>query len=143
MGGSVGGLLAKDNSSLSASADNVSVIVNAEANQKGSVTAKGVYFTGNSLQLDASEEINIGVTIKPSAVTNSSSYAAGIEDFFYWIYAGTATFMLLYELNDGGVRMYAVAGVFAGMILYDKIVSRFLFAALKKAGKWFKIKRNR
>lgn len=51
--------------------------------------------------------------------------------------------MLLYELNDGGVRMYAVAGVFTGMILYDKIVSRFLFAALKKAGKWFKIKRNR
>ena len=72
-----------------------------------------------------------------------SSFVMGIEDFFYWIYAGTATFMLLYELNDGGVRMYAVAGVFAGMILYDKIVSRFLFAALKKAGKWFKIKRNR
>ena len=72
-----------------------------------------------------------------------SSFVMGIEDFFYWIYAGPATFMLLYELNDGGVRMYAVAGVFAGMILYDKIVSRFLFAALKKAGKWFKIKRNR
>ena len=72
-----------------------------------------------------------------------SSFVMGIEDFFYWIYAGTATFMLLYELNDGGVRMYAVAGVFTGMILYDKIVSRFLFAALKKAGNWFKIKRNR
>ena len=43
-----------------------------------------------------------------------SSFVMGIEDFFYWIYAGTATFMLLYELNDGGVRMYAVAGVFAG-----------------------------
>ena len=72
-----------------------------------------------------------------------NSLFMGMEDFFYWIYAGPATFMLLYELNDGGVRMYAVAGVFAGMILYDKIVSRFLFAALKKAGKWFKIKRNR
>ena len=72
-----------------------------------------------------------------------NSLFMGMEDFFYWIYAGTATFMLLYELNDGGVRMYAVAGVFTGMILYDKIVSRFLFAALKKAGKWFKIKRNR
>ena len=72
-----------------------------------------------------------------------SSFVMGIEDFFYWIHAGTATFMLLYELNDGGVRMYAVAGVFTGMILYDKIGSRFLFAALKKAGKWFKIKRNR
>ena len=72
-----------------------------------------------------------------------SSFVMGIEAFVYWIYAGPSTFMLLYELNDGGVRMYAVAGVFTGMILYDKIVSRFLFAALKKAGKWFKIKRNR
>ena len=72
-----------------------------------------------------------------------SSFVRGIEDFLFWIFAGVVTFMLLYELNDGGVRMYAVAGVFAGMILYDKIVSRFLFAALKKAGKWFKIKRNR
>ena len=72
-----------------------------------------------------------------------SSFVRGIEDFLFWIFAGVVTFMLLYELNDGGVRMYAVAGVFTGMILYDKIVSRFLFAALKKAGKWFKIKRNR
>ena len=72
-----------------------------------------------------------------------SSFVRGIEDFLFWIFAGIVTFMLLYELNDGGVRVYAVAGVFTGMILYDKIVSRFLFAALKKAGKWFKIKRNR
>ena len=66
----------------------------------------------------------------------------GIEDFFYWIYAGTATFMLLYEQNDGGLRLYAIVGVLVGMALYDRIVSRFLFAVLKKAGKWFKMKRN-
>ena len=66
----------------------------------------------------------------------------GIEDFFYWIYAGTATFMLLYEQNDGGLRLYAIVGVLVGMSLYDRIVSRFLFAVLKKAGKWFKMKRN-
>ena len=65
----------------------------------------------------------------------------GIEDFFYWIYAGTATFMLLYEQNDGGLRLYAIVGVLVGMSLYDRIVSRFLFAVLKKAGKWFKIKK--
>ena len=65
----------------------------------------------------------------------------GIEDFFYWIYAGTATFMLLYEQNDGGLRLYAIVGVLVGMVLYDRIVSRFLFAVLKKAGKWFKIKK--
>ena len=65
----------------------------------------------------------------------------GIEDFFYWIYAGTATFMLLYEQNDGGLRLYAIVGVLVGMSLYDRIVSRFLCAVLKKAGKWFKIKK--
>ena len=116
-GGSVGGLLAKDNSSLSASADNVSVIVNAEANQKGSVTAKGVYFTGNSLQLDASEEINIGVTIKPSAVTNSSSYAAGIEndqsnshDGFGLIIGSDLTKSVYVNVSDSnlGVSTYGV-----------------------------------
>lgn len=78
-----------------------------------------------------------------AAYDKTQLFCNGDRRLFYWIYAGTATFMLLYELNDGGVRMYAVAGVFTGMILYDKIVSRFLFAALKKAGKWFKIKRNR
>ena len=86
---------------------------------------------------------NINAAVAKAAAKKRRIFVLGIEDFFYRIYAGTATFMLLYELNDGGVRMYAVAGVFTGRSLYDKIVSRFLFAALKKAGKWFKIKRNR
>ena len=46
-----------------------------------------------------------------------SSFVMGIEDFFYWIYAGTATFMLLYEQNDGGLRLYAIVGVLVGMSL--------------------------
>ena len=71
-----------------------------------------------------------------------SSFIRGVEDFLFWIFAGVITFMLLYEQNDGGLRLYAIAGVLLGMVLYDKIVSHFLFAALKKAGKWFKIKRN-
>lgn len=71
-----------------------------------------------------------------------SSVVRGLEDFLFWIYAGVITFILLYEQNDGGLRLYVIVGVFLGMLLYDKIVSRFLFAALKKAGKWFKIKRN-
>ena len=64
----------------------------------------------------------------------------GIEDFLFWIFAGVVTFMLLYEQNDGGLRLYAIVGVLVGMSLYDRIVSRFLFAVLKKAGKWFKNK---
>ena len=70
-----------------------------------------------------------------------SSFVRGIEDFLFWIFAGIVTFMLLYEQNDGGLRLYAIVGVLVGMVLYDRIVSRFLFAVLKKAGKWFKIKK--
>ena len=43
-----------------------------------------------------------------------NSLFVGVEDFFYWIYAGGAVFMLLYEQNNGAFRFYAVAGCFWG-----------------------------
>ena len=69
-----------------------------------------------------------------------SAFAVGLEDFFYWICAGLVTFKLLYEQNDGGLRAYVIAGVLGGMILYDRLISRFLFKGLKKLGKKFTIK---
>ena len=59
----------------------------------------------------------------------------GAEDFLYWLYAGLVTFILLYEQNDGVFRAYVIGGVFAGMILYDRFISRIFFKCLKKAGK--------
>ena len=64
----------------------------------------------------------------------------GIEDFIYWMYAGVVTFMLLYEQNDGGLRAYVIVGVLAGMVIYDRLISRFFFKGLKKLGKKFTIK---
>lgn len=71
-----------------------------------------------------------------------NSFFVGMEDFLYWIYAGGAVFMLLYEQNDGSFRFYAVAGVFLGMVIYDRFVSRIFFRCLKKMGRWFTIKRK-
>ncbi|MGN0373577.1 MAG: spore cortex biosynthesis protein YabQ [Enterocloster sp.] len=71
------------------------------------------------------------------------NFAVGLEDFCYWIYAGLVTFVLLYEQNDGVFRIYVIAGVFGGMILYDRIISRFFFRCLKKAGKCFTMIVNR
>lgn len=71
-----------------------------------------------------------------------NSLFMGMEDFFYWIYAGVAVFMLLYEQNDGSFRFYAVAGVFLGMAAYDRFVSRIFFRCLKKFSRWFKITRK-
>lgn len=64
----------------------------------------------------------------------------GVEDFLYWIGAGLVTFRLLYEQNDGGLRAYVIGGVLAGMILYDRLISRIFFKGLKKLGKKFTIK---
>lgn len=64
----------------------------------------------------------------------------GAEDMAYWIYSALTTFSLLYEQNDGGLRGYAVAGVFGGMLLYDRLISRFFLKSLKKFRKYLKIK---
>lgn len=64
----------------------------------------------------------------------------GLEDFFYWIYAASMTFSLLFRENSGILRGYVIAGVFIGMYLYDRAVSRHVFGLLKKFGRWIKIR---
>lgn len=82
-----------------------------------------------------------GLRLLRLAVSHSG-ILRGAEDFLYWIYAGILTFSLLLSQNDGMPRAYAVAGVLAGMAVYDRFVSRILFRLLKKTIKYFKIKRR-
>lgn len=67
----------------------------------------------------------------------------GIEDFLYWLYAGLVTFILLFEQNDGVFRAYVIGGVFLGMIMYDRFISRIFFKVLKKIGKCLRMIINR
>lgn len=69
-----------------------------------------------------------------------SGILVGIEDVLYWCVAAFTTFYLLYQENDGGLRMYVVGAVLAAMILYDRLCSSFLLKLLKKAGRWIRIK---
>lgn len=64
----------------------------------------------------------------------------GVEDMVYWIYASITTFMLLYRMNDGGLRGFVIGGVFLGMVLYNGLISRFFFTVLKKLLKYLRIK---
>ena len=64
----------------------------------------------------------------------------GAEDFVYWCGCAAATFSLLFYENSGILRGYVIVCVFFGMFLYDRLVSRNVFALLKKAGRWFTIK---
>lgn len=67
----------------------------------------------------------------------------GLEDFFYWIYAGVTAFLLLYRENDGRLRAYVIVGIFAGMVVYDRFFSRIYLKLLKKAVEWIKMKLSR
>lgn len=61
-----------------------------------------------------------------------NSLFVGVEDFFYWIYAGGAVFMLLYEQNNGAFRFYAVAGVFLGMVFLRPFCKPIFLPVLEK-----------
>ena len=67
----------------------------------------------------------------------------GAEDFLYWIYAGVTAFLLLYRENDGKLRAYVIAGIFVGMVIYDRFFSRIYLKLLKKAVEWIKMKLSR
>lgn len=68
--------------------------------------------------------------------------AVGLEDIGYWVYAAVRLFTLLYYENDGNLRAYAIAGVFAGMILYNLTISLFFRKVLKKIRKSIKMKKR-
>ena len=55
-----------------------------------------------------------------------ASFAIAAEDFLYWVFAAFSLFILLFSMNDGNLRWYALAGAGAGMWLYHITLSRFL-----------------
>lgn len=67
-------------------------------------------------------------------------WLAGVQDFAYWIYLCIASFSLLYSRNDGVIRGFVVAGIFLGMLIYQKVISKNLLKLLQKCNKYIKIK---
>lgn len=69
--------------------------------------------------------------------------AVGAEDLLYWLYSSASVFRLIYRCSGGTVRIYMIAAVAAGMILWDRALSRRMLRVLQKAGKWIRMKHNR
>lgn len=49
-----------------------------------------------------------------------------LEDCLFWVFVSILLFLLLYHMNNGTLRWFAVFGLFAGMLLYKKIFGDFL-----------------
>ena len=54
------------------------------------------------------------------------SVLVAIEDLLFWLFAGIVIFSLLYRMNAGTLRWFAVFGLATGMFFYKKIFRDFL-----------------
>lgn len=52
-------------------------------------------------------------------------WTISVEDILYWTNAGITVFCVIYELNDGIVRGFSIAGFVAGAVLYRFAFGRF------------------
>ncbi len=55
-----------------------------------------------------------------------SYVVVAMEDILFWIFVSVSLFLLLYHMNNGTVRWFAVFGLFVGMLLYKKFFGDFL-----------------
>lgn len=49
-----------------------------------------------------------------------------LEDTVFWIFASLFLFSMLYKLNNGTVRWFAIAGSGIGMIVYKKTLGQYI-----------------
>lgn len=59
-------------------------------------------------------------------VIKHNRLVAGMEDVIFWTVSAILIFRMMYQINDGGIRGFAVGGVLIGMILYHYSISDYL-----------------
>lgn len=57
----------------------------------------------------------------------------GIEDTIFWIFASLFLFSMLYKMNNGTVRWFAIAGSAVGMIVYKKLLGQYIVEIMSTA----------
>jgi len=50
----------------------------------------------------------------------------GSEDVLYWIISGILIFKMMYQMNDGAIRGFAIVGMVIGMVLYHYSISEWV-----------------
>ena len=61
-----------------------------------------------------------------------------LEDILYWIFWAIQVWNLLFQVEDGRIRWFFLAGIFLGMIGCREILGK----PLKKLGEWVTIKKS-
>ncbi|SET41639.1 spore cortex biosynthesis protein YabQ [[Clostridium] polysaccharolyticum] len=59
-------------------------------------------------------------------VIKHNKFWAGFEDLLYWAVSAVLIFQMMYRINDGTIRGFAIVGVIIGMTLYHYSISEWL-----------------
>ncbi len=65
-------------------------------------------------------------------VKRQGAVAVAVEDLLFWAVASVAIFGLLFLLNEGNIRFYALASTMGGMIIYYRTIGKIWPKALRK-----------
>lgn len=69
--------------------------------------------------------------------------AMAVEDVFYWLFCAIGIFAMLYQENDGLLRWFVLAGVAAGMLFENAVISPFIVKIFVKVLRaWLKAVRK-
>ncbi|MBD5544187.1 MAG: hypothetical protein HDR01_08110 [Lachnospiraceae bacterium] len=55
-----------------------------------------------------------------------NGFSEALEDTIFWIFASLFLFSMLYKVNNGTVRWFAIAGTFIGMLIYKKTLGQYI-----------------
>lgn len=58
-----------------------------------------------------------------------------VSDYIYWVVAGFFVFVLIYQVNDGAIRGFAIMGMLLGMLSYYMGPQKILIKIVKKMKK--------
>lgn len=62
-----------------------------------------------------------------------NAFFIALEDIVFWIFACLFLFSMLYKLNNGTVRWFAIAGSGLGMLLYKKSLGQYIVEIMSTA----------
>lgn len=63
-------------------------------------------------------------------ITKPGIWLTGVMDLLFWIVMGLLSFLVLFYVNDGEVRIYTIAGFGIGWALYALTLSPYIMKAL-------------
>ena len=76
-------------------------------------------------------------------IADHSSFWVGMEDILYWCASGIYLFYVIYQGNDGIIRIYALFSIGLGALLYhagpSMILVKYISAILRKIGRFLGI----